>query len=58
MGDTLRDIPEFIERELGESLEARNGAIGTFRALGAPDFCHVTKVNAKPGAKEVPTSGF
>ncbi|KAG0083834.1 hypothetical protein BGZ93_001567 [Podila epicladia] len=58
MGDTLRDIPEFIERELGESLEARNGAIGTFRALGAPDFCHITKVNAKPGTKEIPSSGF
>lgn len=31
MGDTLRDIPEFIERELGESLEARNSAIGNKR---------------------------
>ncbi|KAF9430650.1 hypothetical protein BGZ94_005271 [Podila epigama] len=58
MADTLRDIPEFTERELGESLEARNNAIGTFKALGAPDFCHITKVNAKPGVKDIPSSGF
>jgi len=27
MGDNLRDIPEFIERELGESLQARTDAL-------------------------------
>ncbi|KAI8595113.1 hypothetical protein EDD21DRAFT_448876 [Dissophora ornata] len=48
MGDNLRDIPEFIERELGESLQARTDALGTFKELGAPDLCHITKVNVKP----------
>lgn len=28
MGDNLRDIPEFIEREMGESLQARLDALG------------------------------
>ncbi|KAF8951674.1 hypothetical protein CPC16_004609 [Podila verticillata] len=52
MADTLRDIPEFIEKELGESLQARTDALGTFKELGAPDLCHIIKVNAKPGVKE------
>ncbi|KAF9188645.1 hypothetical protein BGZ50_001224 [Haplosporangium sp. Z 11] len=52
MGDNLRDIPEFIERELGESLQARTDALGTFKELGAPDLCHIIKVNVKPAIKE------
>ncbi|KAG0253377.1 hypothetical protein BG011_006396 [Mortierella polycephala] len=52
MGDNLRDIPEFIERELGESLQARTDALGTFKELGAPDLCHIIKVNIKPAIKE------
>ncbi|KAG0054999.1 hypothetical protein BGZ83_009874 [Gryganskiella cystojenkinii] len=52
MGDNLRDIPEFIERELGESLQARTDALGTFKELGAPDLCHIIKVNVKPALKE------
>ncbi|KAF8958435.1 hypothetical protein BGZ46_001971 [Entomortierella lignicola] len=52
MGDNLRDIPEFIERELGESLHARTDALGTFKELGAPDLCHIIKVNVKPNVKE------
>ncbi|KAG0200942.1 hypothetical protein BGX28_006117 [Mortierella sp. GBA30] len=52
MGDNLRDIPEFIERELGESLQARTDALGTFKELGAPDLCHIIKVNVKPAVKE------
>ncbi|KAG0339926.1 hypothetical protein BG004_006627 [Podila humilis] len=52
MADTLRDIPEFIEKELGESLQARTDALGTFKELGAPDLCHIIKVNSKPGVKE------
>ncbi|KAK3836663.1 MAG: Chs5p-Arf1p-binding proteins-domain-containing protein [Linnemannia elongata] len=52
MGDNLRDIPEFIERELGESLQARLDALGTFKELGAPDLCHIIKVNVKPAIKE------
>ncbi|KAF9362559.1 hypothetical protein BGX34_005929 [Mortierella sp. NVP85] len=52
MGDNLRDIPEFIERELGESLQARTDALSTFKELGAPDLCHIIKVNVKPNVKE------
>lgn len=27
--------------------------IGTFKELGAPDLCHIIKVNVKPNVKEV-----
>lgn len=33
MADTLRDIPEFIEKELGESLQARTDALGNTSTL-------------------------
>ncbi|KAG0193469.1 hypothetical protein DFQ28_005073 [Apophysomyces sp. BC1034] len=52
MADTLKDIPEFFESELGESIVARTDALGTFRELGPPDLCHIIKANAKPGLKE------
>ncbi|KAI7870277.1 Chs5p-Arf1p-binding proteins-domain-containing protein [Spinellus fusiger] len=53
MADTLKDIPEFFENELGESIIARTDALGTFRELGPPDLCHIIKANAKPGVKEI-----
>ncbi|KAI9341620.1 Chs5p-Arf1p-binding proteins-domain-containing protein [Pilaira anomala] len=53
MADTLKDIPEFFETELGESIIARTDALGSFRELGPPDLCHIIKVNAKPGVKEI-----
>ncbi|KAI8975422.1 Chs5p-Arf1p-binding proteins-domain-containing protein [Mycotypha africana] len=53
MADTLKDIPEFFETELGESIIARTNALGTFRELGPPDLCHIIKANAKPGVKEI-----
>lgn len=90
--DTLKDVPEFFETQLDESLVARTESLGTckklktpllivalflkkiehlifsyiasknrnsiifvasFRELGPPDLCHITKANAKPGVKEV-----
>ncbi|KAJ1989535.1 bud site selection protein [Dimargaris cristalligena] len=45
MADTLRDVPEFFENELGESLSVRTESLAAFRDLGPPDLCHVTKVN-------------
>ncbi|CAG8619896.1 11615_t:CDS:10 [Funneliformis caledonium] len=51
--DTLKDVPEFFETQLDESLAARTESLGSFRELGPPDLCHVTKANAKPGVKEV-----
>ncbi|KAG2220815.1 hypothetical protein INT45_004476 [Circinella minor] len=53
MGEMLRDIPEFFETELGESIIARTDALGTFRELGPPDLCHIIKTNAKPGVREL-----
>ncbi|KAI8393462.1 Chs5p-Arf1p-binding proteins-domain-containing protein [Radiomyces spectabilis] len=53
MTETLKDIPEFFETDLGESIIARSDALGTFRELGPPDLCHIIKANAKPGVKDV-----
>ncbi|RCH80468.1 hypothetical protein CU098_005565 [Rhizopus stolonifer] len=53
MTDTLKDIPEFFENELGESITARTDALGTFRELGPPDLCHIIKTHAKVGMKEL-----
>ncbi|KAI9253011.1 Chs5p-Arf1p-binding proteins-domain-containing protein [Sporodiniella umbellata] len=53
MADTLKDVPEFFESELGESLAARTDALGTFRELGPPDLCHILKTHPKPGMKEL-----
>ncbi|RIA96828.1 Chs5p-Arf1p-binding proteins-domain-containing protein [Glomus cerebriforme] len=51
--DTLKDVPEFFETQLDESLAARTESLASFRELGPPDLCHITKANAKPGVKEV-----
>lgn len=53
MGDLLKDVPEFFENELGESIISRTDALGTFRELGPPDLCHIIKANVKPGVKEL-----
>ncbi|ORE08017.1 chaps-domain-containing protein [Rhizopus microsporus var. microsporus] len=53
MADTLKDVPEFFENELGESIAARTDALGTFRELGPPDLCHIIKSHSKPGMKEL-----
>ncbi|CAH1757986.1 8978_t:CDS:10 [Entrophospora sp. SA101] len=51
--DTLKDVPEFFETQLDESIVARTESLATFRELGPPDLCHITKANVKPGVKEV-----
>ncbi|GET02007.1 chaps-domain-containing protein [Rhizophagus clarus] len=51
--DTLKDVPEFFETQPDESLVARTESLASFRELGPPDLCHITKANAKPGVKEV-----
>ncbi|KAF9972750.1 hypothetical protein BGZ73_004052 [Actinomortierella ambigua] len=48
----LRDIPEFVEKDYGESLQARTEALASFKELGPPDLVHIVKVNSKPGVKE------
>ncbi|MBW0504708.1 hypothetical protein O181_044423 [Austropuccinia psidii MF-1] len=51
MGDNLKDVPEFFEVDLGESLVSRTESLSSFRELGPPDLCHVIKTTNKPGAK-------
>ncbi|KAJ1919602.1 bud site selection protein [Mycoemilia scoparia] len=41
--DTLIDIPEYFEAHLGECLESRREELPSFRELGPPDICHLTK---------------
>lgn len=49
----LKDVPEFIETELGEALLARTeGSVG-FKELGPPDLVHLTKTNGRAGQKDV-----
>ncbi|KAI9296274.1 chaps-domain-containing protein [Neoconidiobolus thromboides FSU 785] len=53
MGDTLKDIPEFFENDMGECVTTRTLALSTCRELGPPDLCHVIKTNSKPNIKEL-----
>jgi hypothetical protein len=34
MADTLKDIPEFFESELGEAIVSRTDALGKFERMG------------------------
>ncbi|KAM0789375.1 hypothetical protein ACM66B_000205 [Microbotryomycetes sp. NB124-2] len=49
----LKDVPEFYEVELGESLISRTESLASFRELGPPDLCHIIKTTGKAGAKDV-----
>nr|ODN91687.1 ChAPs family protein [Cryptococcus depauperatus CBS 7855]ODN91892.1 ChAPs family protein [Cryptococcus depauperatus CBS 7841] len=48
MSELFKDIPEFVETDIGECLDARTETLGSFRELGPPDLCHVLKVSGKP----------
>ncbi|ODN98284.1 ChAPs family protein [Cryptococcus wingfieldii CBS 7118] len=48
MSELFKDIPEFVEADIGECLAARTETLGSFRELGPPDLCHVIKVSGKP----------
>ncbi|EGG10809.1 uncharacterized protein MELLADRAFT_33807 [Melampsora larici-populina 98AG31] len=56
MGDHLKDLPEFFEVDVGESLISRTETLSSFRELGPPDLCHVVKTTSKVGAKPSPTN--
>jgi hypothetical protein len=43
MSELFKDIPEFVETDIGESLTARTETLASFRELGPPDLCHVVK---------------
>ncbi|GAA6008390.1 uncharacterized protein JCM10292_007656 [Rhodotorula paludigena] len=53
MGEYLKDVPEFIELDLGESLISRTESLASFRELGPPDLCHVIKTTGRAGQKDV-----
>ncbi|GAA5873447.1 hypothetical protein JCM1840_007386 [Sporobolomyces johnsonii] len=53
MGEYLKDTPEFVEVELGESLVSRTETLASFRELGPPDLCHVIKTTGKAGQKDM-----
>ncbi|CAH7685479.1 Chs5p-Arf1p-binding proteins-domain-containing protein [Phakopsora pachyrhizi] len=57
MGDNLKDVPEFFEVDLGESLVSRADTLTSFRELGPPDLCHVIKTNTKAGSKAPAANG-
>ncbi|KAL7422419.1 bud site selection protein [Cryptotrichosporon argae] len=43
MSELFKDLPDFVETEIGESLAARTDTLASFRELGPPDLCHVVK---------------
>ncbi|GHJ83853.1 hypothetical protein NliqN6_0255 [Naganishia liquefaciens] len=51
MSDLFKDIPEFVEVDIGESLASRTESLSSFRELGPPDLCHVVKTS---GSKSAP----
>lgn len=54
MSDLFKDIPEFVELDIGESLAARTETLPTFRELGPPDLCQVVKTSgSRVNAKEL-----
>lgn len=52
-GGFLKDVPEFIESDLGEALLARTEGSPGFKELGPPDLIHLSKSNGKAGQKDV-----
>ncbi|ORX94947.1 chaps-domain-containing protein [Basidiobolus meristosporus CBS 931.73] len=53
MSETLKDVPELFENELKESLNARTDGLASYKELGPPDLCHLTKSSGKQGVKEI-----
>ncbi|GAA5845613.1 hypothetical protein JCM11251_007769 [Rhodosporidiobolus azoricus] len=53
MSEFFKDVGEFIEVDMGESLVSRTETLASFRELGPPDLCHVIKTTGKAGAKEI-----
>ncbi|WBW72723.1 exomer complex ChAPs family (Chs5p-Arf1p-binding) protein Bch1 [Schizosaccharomyces osmophilus] len=59
MSDSFfRDIPEFLETRVNESLEARSKSLSQFKELGPADHVHTTKVGTRNPSKEVGTYHF
>ncbi|RSH88815.1 hypothetical protein EHS25_003043 [Saitozyma podzolica] len=54
MSELFKDIPEFVETNISESIAARTDTLATFRELGPPDLCQVVKSSgSKTAQKEI-----
>ncbi|CDZ98516.1 Tetratricopeptide repeat-containing domain [Phaffia rhodozyma] len=53
MSELFKDVPEFIEGDIGESIASRTEVLSSFRELGGPDLCHVMKSTGKSAQKDV-----
>ncbi|KAH8918412.1 chaps-domain-containing protein [Atractiella rhizophila] len=53
MADTLKDVPEFFEVDVFESLNSRSETLSTFRELGPPDLCQVIKTPLSKASQNV-----
>ncbi|KAG4103384.1 chaps-domain-containing protein [Neocallimastix lanati (nom. inval.)] len=56
--DALKDITEFFENDIGESIIGRNDSLASFRELGPPDLCHIIKTNNKVSTKDIGSYHF
>jgi len=56
--DALKDITEFFENDIGESIIGRNDSLASFRELGPPDLCHVIKTNNKVSTRDIGSYHF
>ncbi|TXT15606.1 hypothetical protein VHUM_00109 [Vanrija humicola] len=52
MSELFKDIPEFVETDIGESVVARTETLASFRELGPPDLCHVVKSYGQKAAQK------
>ncbi|KAL1413575.1 bud site selection protein [Vanrija albida] len=52
MSELFKDIPEFVETDIGESVIARTETLASFRELGPPDLCHVVKSYGQKAAQK------
>ncbi|OCF75922.1 ChAPs family protein [Kwoniella mangroviensis CBS 8886] len=52
MSELFKDIPEFVETNIGESVTARTETLATFRELGPPDLCQVIKSSGSKTAQK------
>jgi len=56
--DALKDITEFFENDIGESIIGRNDSLASFRELGLPDLCHIIKTNNKVSTRDIGSYHF
>ncbi|KAG4302194.1 hypothetical protein PCANB_001406 [Pneumocystis canis] len=55
MAEFLKNIPEFVESELGESIASRTESLASFKELGPPNLVHLIKHQPQSGNKDIST---